>query len=77
MHTPERLERSAAAFRLLIDLATARGGRFHLPCHRFAMRGQLMAADPELPEILRRKDAQDPESRFDSNWLPHRRGLLA
>ncbi|NUP89270.1 MAG: hypothetical protein HUU25_05550 [Candidatus Sumerlaeia bacterium] len=62
---------------MLIDLAIARGGRFYLTCHCFATRGQLMAAYPELPEILRRKNAQDPESRFDSDWLRHLRGLLA
>ena len=67
-HTPARIEKSAVAFRALIDLALERSGSFFLTYHRHATRAQLLAAYPRLPEFLQAKDAHDPQGVFTSDW---------
>jgi FAD/FMN-containing dehydrogenase len=76
-HTPDGVERAAAAFRSLIDLAITRGGSYYLTYHRWARRDQVLACYPQLPELLRRKKAHDPEERFQSDWYRHYSALLA
>ncbi|HEU0303999.1 MAG TPA: FAD-binding oxidoreductase [Gaiellaceae bacterium] len=77
VHTLEGLERSAEAFRRLIDRAMERGGSFYLTYHRWASREQLDACYPQLREFLARKLVHDPEERFQSEWYRHHRELLA
>ena len=76
-HTPEGIERSAAAFRRLIDLASKRGGSFFLTYHRFATKAQVAACYPRFAEFLAAKEALDPQARFQSDWWRHYRTLFA
>jgi FAD/FMN-containing dehydrogenase len=71
VHTPEGLERSAEAFRSLIDMAVARGGSYFLTYHRWARREQVLACYPQFPEFLRLKRQHDPQERFQSEWYRH------
>ena len=67
-HTPAGTERSAAAFRALIDLAIAREGSYYLTYHRWAHDRQLLACYPQLPDLLALKRSYDPEEVFCSDW---------
>lgn len=75
-HTPEGRERSAQAFRRLIDLALARGGSFFLTYHRHARRDQIEAAYPQFAGFLAKKREHDPAERFQSDWYRHHRALF-
>jgi FAD/FMN-containing dehydrogenase len=77
VHTPAGLERSAAAFRRLIDRGLERGGKFYLTYHRWATREQVEASYPQLPEFLRQKRRHDPGERFQSEWYRHYRAMFA
>jgi len=77
VHTPRDLDRAAAAFRRLIDLALRHGGTYHLTYHRFATRAQVEACHPRFAEFLRLKQRYDREDRFQSDWYRHYRGLFA
>ena len=77
VHTPEGIERSAAAFRGLIDRGIERGGKYYLTYHRWATRKQVEACYPQLPEFLRLKRHYDPEERFQSEWYRHYRSMFA
>jgi FAD/FMN-containing dehydrogenase len=68
-HDRAGLERAAAAFRRLNDLALERGGTFYLTYHRWATRRQLLAAYPQLPGFLAAKTEHDPTDLFQSDWL--------
>jgi FAD/FMN-containing dehydrogenase len=76
-HTPAGIERSAEAFRALIDMAIRRHGSYFLTYHRHARREQVEAAYPQFAEFLRRKRAHDPEERFQSDWWRHYRRMFA
>ena len=67
-HSQAGIEHAAVAFRRLIDLALERGGSFYLTYHRWATRGQLEAAYPQLPEFLDVKLEHDPGELFQSDW---------
>ncbi len=67
-HTPEGIDHAAGSFRALIDLALERSGSFFLTYHRWATRGQLLAAYPQLPAFLGRKRHHDPAGTFRSDW---------
>jgi FAD/FMN-containing dehydrogenase len=75
-HTVEGLERSAEAFRRLIDLAIARGGSYFLTYHKYARRDQIEACHPRFSDFLRRKREIDPEERFQSDWYRHHLSLF-
>lgn len=76
-HTPDGIERAAAAFRRLIDLARKRGGSYFLTYHKWAAREQVQACYPQFPEFLRLKRRFDPEERFQSDWYRHYRTMFA
>jgi FAD/FMN-containing dehydrogenase len=76
-HTPEGLERSANAFRRLIDIAAARGGSYFLTYHKHATREQVLRCYPRFPEFLRRKLQYDPHERFQSDWYRHYRAMFS
>jgi FAD/FMN-containing dehydrogenase len=76
-HTPEGLERSADAFRRLIDAASSRGGSYFLTYHRWATKEQVLRCYPQFPAFLVKKLEYDPEERFQSDWYRHYRELLA
>jgi FAD/FMN-containing dehydrogenase len=77
VHTPERVEQAAAAFRSLIDMAIVRGGRYYLTYHRYATRAQVEACYPQFPEFLRLKKKHDPDERFQSDWYRFYRTMFA
>ncbi len=76
-HTQTGKKRSAAAFRGLIDLAIARGGRYYLTYHTHATRTQVQTCYPQLPQFLRLKKRYDPAERFQSNWYRHYKKMFA
>jgi FAD/FMN-containing dehydrogenase len=77
VHTPEGLERSAAAFRRLIDHASQYGGSYFLTYHRWATRRQVEACHPRFREFLRLKQRHDPDERFQSEWYRHYRTMFS
>jgi FAD/FMN-containing dehydrogenase len=77
VHSPEGLQRSADAFRRLIDMAARRGGTYYLTYHRYATRDQIERCYPEFSQFLRLKKKYDPEERFQSDWYRHYRTMFA
>jgi len=76
-HSPQGLERAAAAFRWLIDLAIERGGSYFPTYHKWATREQAEICHPRLREFLLAKRRHDPDEVFQSDWYRHYRGLFA
>ena len=76
VHNPEGLQRSAGAFRRLIDMAARRGGTYCLTYHRFATRKQVEGCYPQFAEFLQLKRKYDPEERFQSDWYRHYRTMF-
>ncbi len=70
-HTPQGLERSAAAFRRLIAMAARRNGTYYLTYHRYARREQVLACYPRFAEFLQLKKKYDPTERLQSDWYRH------
>jgi FAD/FMN-containing dehydrogenase len=70
------VEKTADAFRALIDLALARGGSYFLTYHRWARRDQVEAAYPQFAAFLAAKKRFDPRGRFQSDWYRHYEALL-
>jgi len=76
-HSPSGIDRAAIAFRHLNDLALERGGTFYLTYHRWATRGQLLAAHPQLPAFLQAKLERDSSELFQSDWYRWLRATIA
>lgn len=76
-HTPEGIEKAAATFRRLIDLARKRGGSYFLTYHKWATRKQVEACYPQFPEFLRLKRRYDRGELFQSDWYRHYRTMFA
>lgn len=76
LHTTDGVERSAQAFRRLIDLAVRHGGSYFLTYHKHARRDQVEACHPRFREFLRAKRERDPEERLQSDWYRHHRDLF-
>ncbi len=76
-HTPSGLDRAAAAFRALIDIALLLGGSYYLTYHRWATRAQVEAAHPRFREFLAEKQTRDPADLFTSDWYRHHWDLFA
>jgi FAD/FMN-containing dehydrogenase len=76
-HTPEGKERTANAFRQLIDLAIHYRGSYYLTYHRYATREQVLACYPQFPEFLQLKLKYDPKERFQSDWYRHYKKMFA
>ena len=77
LHTKDGIEKSAHAFRALIDLAIADHGSYYLTYHKFATREQVVACYPMFQDFLNLKKKHDPEERFQSDWYRHYRRLFA
>ena len=77
VHTPQGVDEAAAAFRDLIEMAIARGGRYYLTYHRYATRAQVEACYPQLPDFLKLKKKFDPDERFQSEWYRFYRTMFA
>lgn len=76
-HTPAGIERSAKAFRRLIDRGIERGGKYYLTYHRWATREQVEACYPQFTEFMRLKREFDPDELFQSEWYRHYRAMFA
>jgi FAD/FMN-containing dehydrogenase len=76
-HSAAGIERSAEAFRTLIDMAIRRRGSYFLTYHRHARRPQVKACYPQMAEFLRLKQQHDPELRFQSEWYRHYARMFA
>jgi len=76
-HTPAGIERSAEAFRRLIDRGIERGGKYYLTYHRWATREQVEACYPQFAEFMRLKREFDPDELFQSEWYRHYRAMFA
>ncbi len=76
VHNPEGLQKSANAFRRLIDMAVRREGSYYLTYHRYATRSQVESCYPQFSEFLRLKKKYDPEDRFQSEWYKHYRTMF-
>jgi FAD/FMN-containing dehydrogenase len=77
IHSPEGVQRSAEAFRRLIEMAARRHGTYFLNYHRYARRPQVESCYPQFAEFLRLKKKYDPEERFQSEWYRHYRTMFA
>jgi FAD/FMN-containing dehydrogenase len=75
-HTDAGIERSASAFRRLIDHAAERGGSYFLTYHRWATRDQVERCHPRFAAFLEAKLQHDPAERFQSDWYRHQRALF-
>jgi FAD/FMN-containing dehydrogenase len=75
-HSSAGTEKSAQAFRSLIDLARKRGGSYFLTYHRWASREQVEACYPQFREFMKKKREFDPDERFQSEWWRHQKRLL-
>jgi len=74
LHTPHDAQgsnRTAAAFRRLIDAAIRYNGSYYLTYHRYATREQVLACYPQFPQFLKLKRKYDPEGSFQSDWYRH------
>jgi len=76
-HDARSLDRSADAFRALINLGIDNDGTYYLTYHRHATRGQVLAAYPNFPGFLRAKRRHDPGEIFQSEWYRHYRTMFA
>jgi FAD/FMN-containing dehydrogenase len=77
VHSPAGIQRSADAFRRLIDMAARRGGSYYLTYHRHATRSQVERCYPQFADFLRLKKQYDPDERFQSDWYRHYRTMFA
>lgn len=77
VHTDEKIEQAAEAFRSLIYLAIARKGSYYLTYHRWANKDQVLACYPQFPEFLKLKRKYDPDEVFQSDWYRHYRAMFA
>lgn len=75
-HTLRSLERTAEAFRRLIELARERSGSYFLTYHRYASRDQVEACHPAFRRFLQLKREHDPQGRFQSDWYRHHARLF-
>ena len=75
--TAAGIARAQQDFRGLIDRGLAYDGSFYLTYHRWADRGQILAAYPQFPAFLQTKRRFDPEERFQSDWYRYYKKLLS
>ena len=63
--------RGGDVLRRLIDLGLRHGGGYHPTYNRYALRRQVDACLPQMPEFLKLKLKYDPEELFQSEWYRH------
>jgi FAD/FMN-containing dehydrogenase len=71
------IEKAKQAFRRLIDRGLSYGGSYYLTYHRWAERGQVVAAYPQFAEFLRLKQRLDPTGVIQSEWYRHYRRMFS
>ena len=75
-HTEAAIEKAAAAFRGLIDLAIKSDGSYYLTYHKWAKKSQLESCYPQFNTFMEMKRSYDPSEVFQSDWYRHNRDLL-
>jgi FAD/FMN-containing dehydrogenase len=70
-HSTGGVIRGADALRRLIDLGLRHGGSYYPTYHRYALRRQVDACYPQMPEFLKLKRKYDHEELFQSEWYRH------
>lgn len=75
-HTEAGIEKAKEDFRRLIDRAIQYGGSYYLTYHRWAVREQVLACYPQMPEFMRLKRKYDCAEIFQSDWYRHYRAML-
>jgi hypothetical protein len=63
--------RGGDVLRRLIDFGLRHGGGYHPTYNRYALRRQVDACLPQMPEFLKLKLKYDPEEVFQSEWYRH------
>jgi len=67
-HTSKGIDRSADAFRFLIDQAIKFDGSYYLANHKFATPDQFKKSFPDAANFMELKKKYDPHNRFLSDW---------
>jgi FAD/FMN-containing dehydrogenase len=70
-HTIGGVIRGGDALRRLIDLGMRYGGSYYPTYNRYALRRQVEACFPQMPEFLKLKMKYDPDELFQSEWYRH------
>ena len=70
-HTTGGVIRGGDALRRLIDIGLRHGGSYYPTYNRYALRRQVDACFPQMPEFLKLKLKYDPEELFQSEWYRH------
>jgi FAD/FMN-containing dehydrogenase len=76
-HTTQGRQRTADAFRSLINISSGLGGSFFLTYHRYASAAQVERCHPRIRQWLALKRQYDPEELFSSDWYRHYRDAFA
>lgn len=75
-HSPNKIAKAQAEFRLLIDRAIQFNGSFYLTYHRWATKEQILNCYPQIKSFLTLKKLCDPMETFQSDWYLHYKRLL-
>jgi FAD/FMN-containing dehydrogenase len=70
-HTTGGMIRGGDALRRLIDIGLRHGGSYYPTYHRYALRRQVDACYPRMPEFLKLKRKYDRDELFQSEWYRH------
>jgi len=70
-HTTSGLIKAGDVLRRLVDIGIKHGGSYYPTYNRYALRRQVEACFPQLPEFLRLKRKHDPQELFQSEWYRH------
>jgi FAD/FMN-containing dehydrogenase len=70
-HTTSGLIKAGDVFRRLIDIGIKHGGSYFPTYNRYAIRRQVEACHPRLPEMLKLKRKYDEKELFQSEWYRH------
>ncbi|MBU6450982.1 MAG: FAD-binding oxidoreductase [Cyanobacteria bacterium REEB67] len=75
-HSPAGQAAARRWFCGLIDLAVSLKGSYYLTYHRWASAPQLLACYPQIERFLERKERNDPDQIFYSDWFGYLLSLL-
>jgi FAD/FMN-containing dehydrogenase len=70
-HTTSGLIKAGDVFRRLIDIGIKHGGSYFPTYNRYAIRRQVEACHPRLPEMMKLKRKYDEKELFQSEWYRH------
>lgn len=70
-HTIGGVIRGGDVLRRLVDLGLRHGGGYYPTYNRYALRRQVDACFPQMPEFLKLKLKYDPDELFQSEWYRH------